>query len=365
MNRNIKVFITASLLIHLVGGVTLYMYYFAPSPPQLVNGEKEDGSQTKIISPGPNIKTHGKSPKKQGRAKNTGKKVTRQAKNKGAPIKTPLSQKSKVVFKDLPNKNKADPLFKKATGSFNKGMEMSRNSAIKKRDAQKSSSKEIPFSTGEADLANKAGKKAENQDGVSGRSQAEQLKEESAQVKKASSKNTASPIEKTSLATEKGEQQEDTVKNPMEPAPSNEKAPLKVSENKISGEAIPFSNQKEKFSVGSEIKGETVSPSIPENSKSSLKFRNFLNLKQKWGNPKLEYPLDRQRRTSYRARLSLFILSVRKVWWIKFSLKNPPDILYWIILFCGQWPVMNFFLSRKGGYSIQWILSLKGKKSRF
>ena len=289
MSRNIRRFIYISLLIHLVGGVTLYMYYVAPKPPQLVSGEQEDRPQAKTSSSQPSLEDHKKLFRKKSRTKESFYKVAQRAKNKAASVQTPSSRQNKTVSKNPQGKKKTQPLSTGAAISSKDSKGISKHSiAQKEQNAQKISNENTTSaSKGAFPIDGKEG----SQESGSEKSLTKSLETKgglNAGLKKTVDEKTPSSTPKAS--NERGGERENTSEESLN-TKSNEARLMKTDENKVSGETVTSVNKKEESSVVSREKTKSASTPISTDSSPS-EFRDFLDLKQKRGNPKLDYPQE-------------------------------------------------------------------------
>lgn len=293
MSRNIRLFIAVSLLIHLVGGVTLYKYYATPPPPQPVSEEKVNGLQAETVLPASSFKNQGNLLKNPKRAQSPSKKGTRPGQKRVTPVKPLSSPKSKIVPENRPDKNTEDPLPEKTTDSSRKGVKIS-EAPVKEQDTQKISDKSAGSVTGKIASPEERGG---DQGGLSDKPSAgEQPKPKSdlkAHGKEIFGETAAAPVEKASLPSAKERLREETFDNPLKTTSSNGKGSSKTGkEDEISGGTTSPPNRKGEPSTISEGKGKTDPMPVSSHPSSSVPFRNFLDLKQKRGNPKLNYPKE-------------------------------------------------------------------------
>ena len=332
MNKNIRIFIYISLFVHLFGGVALYMYYFNPSAPQPLGKDRAEE---------PKIEKDLESPKvTPPPLKDVSRKKRRQMKSKALSAKAPRSRNNSIDPTDSDNKNQSIAPFQK-TGSSGKNGKVSLNSAGTEKAAQKLSKEETSVSPkiilpsgetgrGEGVLADKT---------VPISSKAEDVMKDTTQ---AAMKKAVSSPEGALVSEAKDEKQQRKSQGPL-PNPSIEKSsqvtevqktdtkdPLSsepeasVSEEGTSKKSLPaplptqaaqedgkqkttptgsVPNQKKSLAV-KDKKEQPASPNVLKHSSSSSKFRDFLDLKQKRGNPKLDYPHE-ARKQKVQGRVSI------------------------------------------------------------
>ena len=327
MNKNIRIFIYVSLFVHLFGGVALYMYYFNPSAPQPLGTDRaeepkieKDLESLKVTSPP---------------LKDVSRKKRRQVKNKTLSANAPRSRNNSIDPAASDNKNQSSIPSQK-TDSSGKNGKVSLNSTGTEKGAQKLSKEGTPVSPkiippsgetgrGEGALAEKT---------VPTSSKAEDMKD----TTQVAMKKAVSSPEGASVSEAKDEKQQGKSQGPL-PNPSIEKSsqitevqktdtkdPLSsepeasVSEEGTSKNPLPTQaaqedgkqkttptvsvpNQEKSLAV-KDTKEQPASPNVLKHSSSSSKFRDFLDLKQKRGNPKLDYPHE-ARKQKVHGRVSI------------------------------------------------------------
>lgn len=364
MSRNTKIFIYVSLFIHLSCGVALYMYYFNPSAPQPLRKDKAEESQPEVAlnslkaSSGQTLRTvkKKKSRDKRRTVKRTAKNKKTSLTDKNSHFKPAESQKTSEVSvqKERPPKEQSrsslDPAKKKEETQNLSG---EKNSLSDSKDSfisgNEESQKTHEGKAAKADLkvgnVSEKTPRDEKKTSLSSReSEADSLEEEA--KGKLQSPLSDSPDGKTDLKAE--EQQPETklpkTSQPKSPPPGEDgkseqlfksakakTSPPKSSPPEEDGKPRnPLPNSvPEKIVSESQDQATSPKPSVPpkktatsmkntekeqapvnglKQSSSSSGFRDFTDMKQKRGNPNLDYPYEaREKKMQGRVSILYFV----------------------------------------------------------
>ncbi|MCY4513245.1 MAG: TonB family protein [Bdellovibrionales bacterium] len=332
MSKNIKIFIYVSLFIHLSAGVALYMYYFNPSAPQPLGKDKIEELQPEATLNSPKA-VSGKA--LQARKRFIDK--TKPVKSKVSSVKSSGSHK-----KSSPKSQKPVRVSPRKAGTSKEQARISLDSKEKTKEAQNLSTEEDSLSGSK--ISTTPGKD-KNEKTPEGKAVSADTKTGDVLKDKTPAGEEKAPVSPPGAITLSGEGKKETVKpeeksQPPLPDSSLGKPDLKTEAQKLTTKTSKTANQENPLSTDQTGKEEsqkslpdsTTKKAIPDNkdqkispdpsnplqtaavtvkekeqdtsadlkqSASLPKFRDFLDIKQKRGNPKLDYPYEAREKKMY------------------------------------------------------------------
>ena len=324
MNRNIKTFIYVSVFIHLSGGAALYMYYFNPSAPQPL-------MEDRVEEPKANLENQKIAVNQTPVVKRVSIEKSKPVKRKTLSVKT-ASTKKKPTASRPPIKKK--DLSLQGTGSKAENSKDFVNPTGREKRAEKQPHKKTPSihsKTHFPDQKNKRKKagslpvstKAEKSSAshktntrVSGEEKGEQQNSSpDLQTKTLIGKTFQSPEipEKTETRNAMSTPLADTKDNKGDSA-AEENSPEPLTEKNLRENKDPKTSETLSASPQTKSPKAKKKPEAPDSSNvskpspSSPKFRKFIDVKQKLGNPRLDYPPEaREQKMQGRVSLIYFI----------------------------------------------------------